>query len=98
MTADQAGDGSHVDDRPLAIGLHGKRYKMLDAEYTGTTADRVTALSKAAATATRVGKKFAVLVTSQRGAPSGAFRRSTPQGDAEGLGLVQLPDAVDPGS
>ena len=40
---------------------------MPDAEYTGTAADRATALKKAEAAATRVGRKFAVLVTESAG-------------------------------
>ncbi|MDN8618333.1 hypothetical protein [Variovorax ginsengisoli] len=46
----------------------GKRYRMPDAEYTGTAVDRATALNKAAAAATRVvGSRFAVLVTESAG-------------------------------
>lgn len=45
----------------------GKRGKLPDGEYTGMAVDRSTALSKAKAAATRVGKKFAVLVTESNG-------------------------------
>ena len=45
----------------------GKRSKLPAGEYQGTAIDRSTALNKAKAAATRVGKKFAVLVTESNG-------------------------------
>jgi hypothetical protein len=45
----------------------GKIYKMPDAEYTGSAADRAAAIKEAKAAASRVGKKYAVLVTESNG-------------------------------
>jgi len=45
----------------------GKTYKMPDAEYTGSAVDRDAAMKKVKAAATRVGKKFSVLITQSNG-------------------------------